>query len=337
VLTAVYLPLVYYSGLLLTETWFTFLQMVNLALWLRAWAASPGSAAALANAKDSPSFDPRTGAIAGVMWALAAGVVAGMASLSRAAAVLTLGTFAMGGLYFPPIPTPRAQRVARVAAFLIASSAVIAPITVRNYQIHGRFFLISTNGPSTFVTGHVTHVPTLPSGLAPGTTDGEMAERHKSIALRYLWFNWRTYLAEIPEFFEIIWTGNEFWPGTFSTWSKTPDSGEARMDIQIRSRGSPPFGRATYFPDLIRYADRLVWCLIGLPMGILAVLFLTRGHLRWAPIYLALVPYVVIPFIASAFPRYRIPAVPLVFVLAGQTLVACWDCRSLRWGPRSSH
>ena len=36
-LTAVYLPLVYYAGLLLTETWFTFLQMTALALWLRAW------------------------------------------------------------------------------------------------------------------------------------------------------------------------------------------------------------------------------------------------------------------------------------------------------------
>jgi hypothetical protein len=78
--------------------------------------------------------------------------------------------------------------------------------------------------------------------------------------------------------------------------------------------------------------DRLVWCLIGVPMGILAMLFVPRRHRRWVPIFLALVPYVVIPFIASAFPRYRIPAVPLVFVLAGQSLVACWDCRSWRPG-----
>ena len=332
-LTAVYLPLVYYAGLLLTETWFTFLQMVAVALWLRTWAAGLETAAPDEVPKDGPTSErhsPRTGALSGVMWAFAAGLTAGMACLSRAAFVLALATLAAGGLLFPPIPTPRTQRLVRVAAFLLAAGAVIAPITIRNYQIHGRFYLISTNGPSTFVTGHVTHFPNLPPGLPPGTTDAQMAELHRSRALRYLWSNWTTYLAEIPEFFEIIWTGNEFWPSTFSNWSKSPDSNRAHMEIHISPRGSPPFGRATYFPDLIRYADRLVWCLIGLPMGIVAVLFLPRAHRRWSPIYLALVPYVVIPFIASAFPRYRIPAVPLVFVLAGQTLVACWDCRSGR-------
>jgi len=35
---------------------------------------------------------------------------------------------------------------------------------------------------------------------------------------------------------------------------------------------------------LIRYADRLVWGLIGLSMGLLAVVFLPRGHRRWAPV-----------------------------------------------------
>ena len=41
-LTAVYLPLVYYTGLLLTETWFNFLEMASLVLWLRAWAGRAG-------------------------------------------------------------------------------------------------------------------------------------------------------------------------------------------------------------------------------------------------------------------------------------------------------
>ena len=155
-------------------------------------------------------------------------------------------------------------------------------------------------------------------------------------AFRYLRRNWETYLAEIPEFFEIIWTDNDFWPGTFRMWRTIPDSGEGRVDLQAFPRGSPPFGRATYFPDLIRYSDRLVWCLIGLPMGLLAVVFLPRQHRRWASVYMALVPYLVIPFIASAFPRYRIPAVPLVFVLAGQSVVACWECRPGRTGQSSS-
>jgi len=338
-LTAIYLPLVYYAGLLLTETWFTFLQMGALALWLRAWAGGPNSVAlepgpggAAGPAPDRPG----TNAVTGSLLALAAGLTAGMACLSRAAFVLATGMLAAAGCFIPPVPMPRAQRVARVAAFLLGAAVVIAPITVRNYQIHGRFYLISTNGPSTFLTGHVSHVPTLPAGLPPGMTDAEMAERHRALSFQYLRRHWTTYLAELPKFFAIIWTDNDFWPGTFTTWSRTPDAGAARMDLHIHSRGSPPFGRATYFPDLIRHADRLIWGTVGLPTGILAALFLPGRHRRWLVLYLALVPYLVIPFIASAFPRFRMPAVPLVFVLAGQALVACWDCRSRRPGGGAS-
>jgi 4-amino-4-deoxy-L-arabinose transferase-like glycosyltransferase len=338
-LTAIYLPLVYYAGLLLTETWFTFLQMGAVALWMRACAAGSGadSQDARPNGRMSAThLDLQTGAFPGLVLAVAAGLTAGLACLNRATFVLGLALLAVGGLFCPPVPMPQAHRVARVAAFLLAAGAVIAPITVRNYQIHGRFFLISTNGPSTFLTGHVTHVPSLPPGLPPGTTDAEMADRHRTISLNYLRRHWGTYLAEIPEFFEIIWTNNDFWPGTVTAWERTPDSGKARIDIHVHSRGSPPFGQATYFPDLIRYVDRLVWGLIGLPMGLMAMVFLPRGHRRWTPLYLALVPYIVIPFIASAFPRYRMPAVPLVFVLAGQSLVACWDHRSRQPGNRRS-
>ena len=82
--------------------------------------------------------------------------------------------------------------------------------------------------------------------------------------------------------------------------------------------------------DLVRYADRLIWCLIGLPMGALAAWFLPRSDRRWTVLYLAIIPYLVIPFIAPAFPRYRLPAAPIVFVLAGQALACCWECRARR-------
>ena len=112
-----------------------------------------------------------------------AGLTAGMACLTRAAFVLAVGMLAVGGLFVPPSATTRGRRVALVAVFLLSAAAVILPITVRNYQIHGRFILISTNGPSTFVTGHVTHEPGLPPGLPPGTTDAQMAELHRAHGL----------------------------------------------------------------------------------------------------------------------------------------------------------
>jgi hypothetical protein len=289
--------------------------MASLALWLLAW-------------RDEPETAQAAGETMRLTLCVVGGLVGGLACLTRTAFVMGVAALALGGLVVAPVRAARKSRAARVAAFVLAAAAVIAPITVRNYQIHGRFILISTNGPSTFVTGHITHSSGLPPGGSPRETDAQMAERHRTVAIDYLSRHWREYLAEIPEFFEIIWTDNDFWPSTSTYWVQNP--GQPRADIQAHQTGSPPFGRSTYFPDLVRHVDRLVWCLIGLPMGLLAVLFLPRNHRRWSIIYLAIVPYLVIPFIAYAFSRYRLPAVPLFFLLAGQTLSVCWERRS--WG-----
>lgn len=328
-LTAVYLPLVYYAGLLLSETWFVFVQVVALSLWLRAWGPSPAESAPV-----SPDGQPRSG-LAALAFAFLAGLVGGVACLTRTVFVLGLAALAAGGWLVPPSPTSRGRRLALAGALVAGAAVVIAPITVRNYQIHGRFILLTTNGPSTFVTGHVLRNTDLPPDVTPGLSDAVMADRHRALAFRYLAEHWREYLAEIPEYFEIVWTDNDFWPSTTTSWTRTDPPGRARLDVQAHLNGSPPFGRSTYFPDLVRQVDRLVWCLIGLPMGALAVLFLPRTHRRWSVLYLALVPYLAIPFLAYPFSRYRLPAAPLVFVLAGQALTACWDCRT-RSRPRPS-
>ena len=49
-------------------------------------------------------------------------------------------------------------------------------------------------------------------------------------------------------------------------------------------------------------------------MGILAALFLPRADRRWSVLYLALLPYLAIPFLASPFSRYRLPATPLMLI-----------------------
>jgi hypothetical protein len=114
----------------------------------------------------------------------------------------------------PPRRGPGRDRAALVASFLLGTAAAIAPVTVRNYQIHGRFFLISTNSASTFLTGHVTHNTDLPPEVTPDTNDALLSDLHSAQALRYLARHWRVYLEEIPEFFEVIWTDNHFWPST---------------------------------------------------------------------------------------------------------------------------
>jgi 4-amino-4-deoxy-L-arabinose transferase-like glycosyltransferase len=329
-LTTVYLPLVYYAGLLLTETWFSFVQLAALVLWLLAWDVLARPEDETGTAATSRRW--RLGAGAGLAWL--AGVLGGVASLTRPTFVLSLATLAAGGWCFAPRPVPRRLRVLLIAALSLGGTLVIAPITVRNYQIHGRFYLITTNLPSTFLTGHITHFTDLPPDIPPGTTDAALADRHRRVIDTYFAEHWRDYLAEIPEFFQVIWTDSAFWPSTSTYWIQNPPPARSRMAIQVFRDGSPSFGRLDYFPDLLRYNDRLVWGLLGLPAGLLAVLFLPRGDRRWSVLYLALIPYLLVPFLASAFSRFRLPATPLLFILAAQALVASWDSRSRRSARR---
>ena len=79
--------------------------------------------------------------------------------------------------------------------------------------------------------------------------------------------------------------------------------------------------RASHFPDLVKYGDQLLWVLTGLPLVLLGLLLLPRGSREWTVFVVALLPYLIVPLIASTFARYRVPAVPLVFLLSGHGLV----------------
>lgn len=316
-LTAAYLPLVYYAGLLLTETWFIFLQVLALWLWVEAW---------------GPRARPRS--VFDAALAFLAGLMAGLACLTRTIFVLGVVAIALGAWCFPPLPMTRAGRSLRLGAFLLGAALMIAPITIRNYQVHGRFVLITTNGPSTFVTGHVLRSTDLPRDVPAGATDVMMAGLHRNRAWRFLAEHGGEYLAAIPECFEQIWTGNDFWPSALTHWDNRPGATEGRLVMTSFRRGSPRFGQITYFPDLVRYSDRLLWCLLGLPFAVLACWFPSATHRRWLVLHLAVIPYLAIPFLAYPFPRYRVPAAPLVFLLAASALLACWDRRvSLRARP----
>ena len=192
------------------------------------------------------------------MLAVAAGLTTGMACQSRPAFLPAVGTLAIGGWFFPPVPMSPTRRTSQVAAFLLATAVAIAPITIRNYQIHHRFILISTNGPSTFLIGHVTHDMNLHA--SPDTNDAEMAERHLDLSLRYLQRNWGTYLSEIPECFQIIWTGDDFWPSTSTSWSRTRDPAMVRVGILHPLPGEPTIRARDLLPgpDPVRRSTRLV-------------------------------------------------------------------------------
>ena len=89
----------------------------------------------------------------GPLWLLAlAGLVFGWSALTRPFAVLLLPA-----LLATLVWSQRAKRwTALVHAFVLTVlfTAVLAPWTIRNYAVHGRFVLVATNGGSTFYGGN---------------------------------------------------------------------------------------------------------------------------------------------------------------------------------------
>lgn len=303
-LAAGYLPFVYYTGLLLTETWFTLLQLVSVYLWLCSWPAS-------AVGRPKP------------LLALAAGVLGGMACTVRTAFLPAVAALAVGAVACPLAPVELRWRIRLALLFVAGAALAIAPATVRNFQIHHRFILISTNGPSTFYTGHVVHRLFINATDAPaGATDAVMADHHRALSWRYLQHSWVDWLLESPEFFAAVWLGDDFWPAVTVMWSYAATfdrTRPGRVRMVVDEPGSPAFGTVVWFPDLMRYVDRFLWPILALPAALAALLFLPGSGPR-RTLCLALVPYLIIPMIACPFPRYRIPAVALVFILAGQSL-----------------
>jgi 4-amino-4-deoxy-L-arabinose transferase-like glycosyltransferase len=135
-LAACYPPLVWYAGYALSEAFFWPIALAT------AWTVD------LAARATPPRADRLT---------LVAGLVAGVASLIRAA------TFPFVLLTAAWLLWRRGLR--RSALFVLGAVLVIGPWTIRNYSAYGHFVLIATDGGVTFWTGN--------NALQPG--DGDMA------------------------------------------------------------------------------------------------------------------------------------------------------------------
>ena len=122
-LGAIFLPLVLDGATLISEPLFVALELAAVLAVLRQ-RRRPG----------------------GIAWALAAGVLAGLAALTRSTgAVLALALVA--GLW--SATDARRRRMVAIAAFAIAAALVVAPWTARNQRVLGSFVPVSTEvGPT---------------------------------------------------------------------------------------------------------------------------------------------------------------------------------------------
>ena len=109
-------------------------------------------------------------------WALVlAGLVFGWAALTRPTALATLVILCLV-LLFQPRRAPR-RRLAAAALLAAPFACVLLPWTVRNYEVHGRFVLIATNGGSTFYGANNDRVATEPQSLGYWVATTELPHR----------------------------------------------------------------------------------------------------------------------------------------------------------------
>jgi 4-amino-4-deoxy-L-arabinose transferase-like glycosyltransferase len=132
-LAAVYPPLVWIGSYALSESLYAVLAL--LAAWLvdRAVQASGGVAAGRRAARPAAL-------------ALAAGIVSGLATLTRPAILVFLALAACWLI--------ARRRPSLAAALVLGSILVVGPWTARNHAAYGRFVLVASEGGVTFWTGN---------------------------------------------------------------------------------------------------------------------------------------------------------------------------------------
>jgi 4-amino-4-deoxy-L-arabinose transferase-like glycosyltransferase len=132
-LSAVYLPHIYFATVFLSES--LFIPLFTLGVWLFVRWLNGGS-----------------------RWTLvSSGVVLGLATLTRPFALILLPLL---GALMLLLPRPWANRLTNLAVWAACFLVVLAPWTARNYRVHGQFVLVATNGGSTFYGGNNDRVVT---------------------------------------------------------------------------------------------------------------------------------------------------------------------------------
>jgi len=192
-------------------------------------------------------------------------------------------------------------------ALLLPLALVIAPISVRNYQIHQRFVLISDNGGVNFFLGHggtqrlKDQVRNLPEGADASPAIGVSSRTEPQEDAYFYQLGWQ-YIRQHPlqtvrdlasKAVYLYWA-SDYWPAS---------------DAQA---------------NLLRAADLVFWKLLLLPFALLGLLLVRGQKLRHssrclrsaALLYLLTLSSAAIPLISWVMPRYRIPVLPQVIVLA---------------------
>ena len=125
---AIYLPFIFYTSMVLTETLFTFLMIAFFFTFL----------SSILHLSLPKSF--------------ASGIILGVACLVRPVPII-LPIFLLIFLLIWPLGRSRVRISKEMGAVIIGMVLAISPWTIRNYIVYGKFIPISTGGASSFLYG----------------------------------------------------------------------------------------------------------------------------------------------------------------------------------------
>jgi len=280
-LAAVYPPLIFYIGVLLTESVTTFLLAGAAWLLLRC---------------------TRTGQRP--LCVILAGLLLGLAIITRSVLLITV-PFVLFWLLFVAERWPGWNMAMRYGlALLVPIVLVIAPITIRNYQIHRQFILISTNGGVNFFLGHggtqrlKDEVRNLPEVWSEGEligissrTQPEEESYFYQLGLEYVRSHPVRTIRSLPGKLKNMYWASDYWPAS---------------DAQA---------------NILRSIDLVFWRLLLLPLSFAGLLFFRGQEQRQAALlYLLILSTTIVPVLFWAQPRFRMPVVPCFITLAAGTL-----------------
>jgi hypothetical protein len=234
------------------------------------------------------------------------------------AAVLTRETV----LYFVPIGTlwlaasavPRAK--SRAAVFLVATAVVILPWTYRNWAVFHAFVPVSTAGGQNLFQGNA-RIERDETYAMVDTVQGRVAQYHYALGMglrairdRQPWWILEKLRDEMPRFWEA----------------------DSLVLVHIK-RGEKAYGTV---PPPVAVATAVV--VLAPYVAVLALFALGLAWVRGTrPTWLLLsflAYYNLLHVVTHGFARYRLPVMPVVFLIAGVGWTAWRDGELARLSPR---
>jgi tetratricopeptide (TPR) repeat protein len=299
-IAALYIPFIFFEGLILMVTVYTFLGL--LALYL-SWQAME---------TEKPALFFLTG------------LILGLAALARA------NILGFGCLFMLWIFVIHGKRGWRKALFLaIGMFLVVAPVTLRNYRVEGVFVPITSNGGLNFYIGNnenanglyvpLDHLPLTMNNERGVSIDGFNDPTGRRFSELYMERPLTS--SEVSSFW--MNEGLEFirtHPGRFMS------NTAMKMAFFWNAYEIPQIENFYYIRKLVPFLRLpLLQFMTVAPLGILGLFLSWKQRKKYAVFYLYVLAYFlsIMPFFVTS--RYRLPVLPCLILFAAHAVTLLWQ------------